>query len=469
MGSGLIQLLFNGQQDIYLKSNPQITMFKKIFKTHTNFATESISVNFNRTEANIYENTVFKAKLKRHADLVSQIYFCIELPDIVCDNIMNFRWIENLGAAIIDNCHVSIGGNIIDKQSGEFLHVMNSLTFSADKRKIYNGLIANTSEYNNPEDYQLEFNNLSRIPLRYRVGSSYPVVRNLNIAPGDEDNFQPSIPYRKLYIPLQFWFNKDIGNALPLVSLQYSEVEITIEIKPLVQLYKLFYTRNGLSDYYAPNGFINAHHLKNFVTNLRKRFLISDTVLDLRANLEVNYIYLDNLERKYFAYKPLEYLIEQTTRIERISLEQNNMIELILQNPIKEIIWFCRRNDINLNNNWFDFTDTRSTKILKTAKIMFNGIDRIDEKESEYFNWLQPFQHHTGTGKQGLYCYSFSLYPEEYQPSGSVNASRINKIQFFLKLRKTMDSSYKYDVVFYVINYNILKVMSGIASVAYAL
>ena len=106
---------------------------------------------------------------------------------------------------------------------------------------------------------------------------------------------------------------------------------------------------------------------------------------------------------------------------------------------------------------------------MKSAKIMFNGIDRIEEKDAEYYNYLQPFQHHSGTGKLGLYSYSFALYPEEYQPSGSVNASRINKIQFYLKLKKTRDPSYKYDVVFYVINYNILKIMSGIASVAYSL
>lgn len=469
MGSGLMQLLFFGQQDIYLKSNPSITFFKKVFKTHTNFSMESIRVDMNRTEANIYDTTIFKTKIPRHADLVAQIYLAVQLPDIISDNIMNFRWIENIGDALIKSCSVTIGGNMIDQQSGEYLHATNALTKSRDHRELYNNMTANVPQFNNPEQFQLDFSNLSRIPLRYRVGGSYPMVRDTNIPLGEEDNFEPSIPRRTIYIPLQFWFNKDLGNALPLVSLQYAEVEITIEIRAISDLYRLFYNKDGIQDYYAPSTYINAHRLKNFVTNARQRFLISDDILDLRTYLEVNYIYLDTLERKYFAYKPLEYLIEQTTRIERISLEENNVLDFVLQNPCKEIYWFLRRNDVDKTNTWFDFTDGKLTQIMKTAKLMFNGIDRMEEKNAEYYNWLQPYQHHTGIGKLGLFSYSFAAYPEEYQPSGSVNMSRINKIQFVLRTKKTQNPSYKYDVVFFVINYNILKVMSGIASIVYSL
>jgi hypothetical protein len=470
MPQGLMDLLYVGNQDLYLKSNPSITFFKKVYRTHTNFAQESVRVDFQRSDANVYEKTQFKAKIMRHADLVAQIYFVMELPDIISDNVMSFRWIENIGEAIIDNYQISIGGNIIDKQTGEFLHAMNYMTISADKRALYNQMTGNVIENNNPEQFQIDSNNLSLIPIRYRIGGAYPTNTDPNAFLGDEDSFYPSIPKRKIYIPLKFWFNKDIGNALPIVSLQYAEVEISLELRAISDLYKLFYNLDGVQDFYAPAPYINAHQIKNFVSNARQRFMISDTVLDIRAYLEVNYIYLDNLERRYFAYKPLEYLIEQTTRIERISLEENNIIDFVLQNPIKEILWFCRRDDVKKRNAWFDFTEIKDKgRIMKSAKLMFNGIDRISEKDAEYFNWLQPYQHHTGTGKPGLFCYCFSLYPEEYQPSGSVNASRINKVQFYLKARKTQDPSYKYDVVFYVINYNILKVMSGMASVAYSL
>lgn len=125
-----------------------------------------------------------------------------------------------------------------------------------------------------------------------------------------------------------------------------------------------------------------------------------------------------------------------------------------------------RRNDQNLNNNWFDYLD-KAEKILKTAKIMFNGIDRIDEKDAEYFNYLQPYQHHTGNPKDGLFIYSFSIFPEEFQPSGSVNASRINNLQFYFTARKPRDTSYSYDATFYITNYNFLRISSGLAGVVY--
>lgn len=465
MGAGLVQLLFYGQQDIYLKSNPSITFFKKVYRTHTNFSMEGIEVNLNRTEANIYEKTLFRAKIQRHADLVAHIYLVIELPDIISDNNLSFRWIENMGEAMIDNCYISIGGNIIDKQSGEYMHAYNYLSHGRDRRELYNKMTGNVNEISNPEQYQLDYANLSRIPLRYRVGGSYPIGKDT----GNISDFTPSIASRKIYIPLQFWFNKDVGTALPLVSLQYAEVEVVIEIRPIVELYKIYYAKNGKYDFYAPDISNTQHKISNFVSNTRSKYSISDSILDMKAYLDINYIYLDNLERKYFAYKPLEYLIEQVTRIEQIDLEENNIINLVLQNPVKEIIWYLRRNDIDINNNWFLFTETNGTNIMKTAKIMFNGVDRINDKDAEYYNWVQPYQHHTGIGKPGLYCYSFALYPDEYQPSGSVNMSRINKIQIALNVNIPTDQSYKYDVVFYVLNYNILKVMSGMASVVYSL
>jgi hypothetical protein len=465
MGAGIMQLLFFGQQDIYLKSNPSITFFKKVFKTHTNFAMESIKVELNKTDTNIYQTTVLKAKIPRHADLVSQIYFVFEIPEIISDNIMGFRWIPNLGEAIISNYYISVGGSIIDKHYGEYLHIMNNLTSTADKRRLFDSMTGNTLQLTEPDTYAMQTNNLiSHSSVRYRIGSAYPTYKAFD--PTKPDDYQPSIPTRKIYVPLRFWFNKDIGSALPLVSLQYSEVEITIELRPWAELYKLFYKKNGAQDYYAPNLYIEAHQMKNFVSNYRQKFLLSDTVIDCRCSLECNYIYLDTLERQYFAYKPLDYLIEQLTQINKHSIQENTVLDLVLQNPVKEVIWVTKRNDIGIKNDWFNFTDNYE-KIMLTAKLMFNGMDRMEEKDAEYYNYVQPYQHHTSCGKDGLYVYSFAVFPEKYQPSGSVNCSRINNIQFYMKSRKPRDTSYKYDVTFYAINYNFLRISSGLAGVVY--
>lgn len=465
MPGGIMQLIFFGQQDIYLKSNPSITFFKKVFKTHTNFSMESIRLDFNKTDTNIYENTILKVKIPRHADLIGQIYFVFEIPEIISDTVMNFRWIEHIGETIIDNYYISIAGNIIDKQYGEYLHIQNNLTFSSEKRDAFDRMTGNTIELNNPEKYALLINNLSNPPLRYRIGNSYPTYKPYD--PANPSSYKPSIATRKIFVPLTFWFNKDLGSALPLISLQYSEVEITIEMRPWTQLYKLFYNKLGKQDYYAPNLYIQSHQLRNFVSNVKQNFCTSDTIIDCRCYLEANYIFLDNIERQYFAYKPIDYLIEQVTRIQRMNIAENSVIDMVLQNPVKEIIWILQRNDANIKNNWFDYLDNYN-KIMKSAKILFNGMDRIAEKDAEYFNYLQPYQHHSGNPKDGLFTYSFSIDPENFQPSGSCNMSRINNIEFYMSCNKPVDSSYMYNATFYIINYNFLRISSGLAGVVYS-
>jgi len=464
MGAGIMQLLFFGQQDIYLKSNPSITFFKKVFKTHTNFAMEPMKVELNKTDTNIYQTTILKAKIPRHADLIGQMYFVFDIPEIISDSVMGFRWIPNLGEAIIKNYSISVGGSVIDKQCGEYLHILNNISQSSDKRGMLDKMSGNTLQLTDPDAFALQANNLSHPPLRYRIGSAYPTYTPHD--PNNPTGYKPSIATRKIYVPLKFWFNRDMGNALPLVSLQYSEVELTIELRPWVELYRLFYNKSGVQDFYAPNLYIEAHQLKNFVSNVKQKFLVSDTVIDCRCYLECNYIYLDTLERQYFAYKPLDYLIEQVTQIPKYNVQETTVLDMILQNPVKEIFWVMRRSDTNLKNDWFNFMDNFE-KIMLTAKMMFNGIDRMDEKDAEYYNYVQPYQHHTCNSKDGLYMYSFSLFPEKYQPSGSVNCSRINNVQFYLTTRKPRDSSYTYDVTFYAINYNFLRISSGLAGVVY--
>lgn len=429
MAGGLIQLLAWGSQNIILNGNPSITFFKKVRKSHSNFSMESIRVNLNRSDANIYTNTVYKAKLERHGDLVQQIYFVFELPDIV-SNTMRFHWIQNFAEAFIDNYYITVGGALIDRQYGEFLHVTNMLTLGDDKRDIYDKLIGNVKELTNPDKF-----------LPY---------------PSDT----PVIGSRKIYIPLNFWFNKDTASSLPLICLQYTDTEITIETRPIIDIYKV-YER-------APSPSSGSESLAALVFNDNNKYMLSDSVIDIKAYLEVNYFFVDTLEREYIALNAHEYLVEQTTRIERFGLTANNIFEMVLQNPVKEFIWVLKRDDVGERNDWFDFTD-HGKHIMKSAKILFNGMDRIDEKDAFYFNYVQPYQYHKGNKKDGIYVYSFSLNPEDVtQPSGSCNMSRINRVQMMVKLIDTLTSTYKYDLTLYAINYNFLKISSGLAGIVFS-
>jgi Large eukaryotic DNA virus major capsid protein/Major capsid protein N-terminus len=467
MGAGVMQLAFFGQQDTYIYSNPNITFFKKVYQTHTNFAMEPISVNLNNTNTNIYEKTILKVKIPRHADLLSQIYFVFDLPEILSNNLYRFRWVDNIGETFIDNYSVSIGGSIIDKQYGEYLHIMNCLTFTENKRNCFDKMSGNILKNTNPAAYTLNQINISDPPVRYRIGANYPVGIDYN--PLDPASYKPSISTMKIHIPLLFWFNKSIEDSLPLIALQYSEVELTIELRPWVELYRLYYSIDGKDDYYAPNKFLDEHQLKHFVSNVRTAHLINDSVIDAKCYIDCNYIYLDKVERDYFAQKSLDYIIEQVIQVNHYNIKDNAIIDLVLQNPIKELYWCLKRSDVSKYNTFFEYQDTKFD-IMESAKIIFNGTDRIEMKPGSYFNYVQAFQHHSGNNKDGLYVYSFSIYPENLrQPSGSCNFSRINNVQLQMNLKPTIGNSYAYDLVVYSTNYNFLRISSGLAGLAFSI
>lgn len=460
MAGGLMQLLAFGNQNIYLNGNPSMTYFKKVFHTHTNFAMESISVVLSRTTANIYQPTLFQAKVPRHSDLIQEVYFVMELPDIVSNDDYRFRWIENVGEAVIKSSYVRINGTQVDAQSGEFMHIRNQLGLSVDKRVLYDKLIGNVKSVHTPTEDTDNGGTLA--------GASRDYVVTANAYPSSDDPAIPSIVSRKLYIPLQYWFNKDPGNALPLVSLQYSETEIVVEIQPLMSLFRLL--GGSPLGYRAPSLTNPDHNLKNFITDTNQFFGLSTSLVDVKAYLEINYVYLDEKERLYIAHNPIEYLIEQTTVVQYRGLLLNTSIDLVLQNPVKELYWVIKRSDLDTTNDWFNFMDNRR-HIMATAKLSFNGLDRLDSKDFMYYNYVQPFQHHKGGSKDGIYMYSFSLSPDDYQPSGSCNFSRINKTQLQIVLQNAApaDGSYTYDISIYSVAYNFLKVSDGTAGVVFVL
>ena len=456
-GGGATQLVFYGQQNIKLNGNPRSTYFKTKYKSTTNFSMESISVSLNTTMANVFESTTYQTKIDRHGDLIKDIYFTITLPDIISSTADSFRWVSDLGPALIDNYSISIGGQVIERNTGEYLYIMNQLSMNKDKREIYNKMTGNSLELNNPNQFYFNKSDSKVLPLRYRIGNSYPGIES-------NQNGNVSIRSRKLYIPLTFFFNKNPGNCLPLVSLQYSEVLISVTIRPLIELYKLNYNLNGVTDFYAPDQYNSIHNLENFVSNMNFSYMTNPTVINLQTSLEVNYIFLDSPERKLFAYKPLEYLIEQTQQINYYAIPEISNIQLYLNNCVKEIVFVLKRNDLNIKNDYFNYTDNLD-QILINAQILFNGYERITKKDAYYFNYVQPFECHTNTC-DGIYLYSFSLNPEQYQPSGSVNTSKINKIQLLLELIKPK-GDYSYDLSIYATNYNFLTISAGLAGTTF--
>jgi hypothetical protein len=447
MPGGLIQLVAYGAQNVFLNGNPSVSFFKKVYKTHTNFSTESMKVVFNRNYLNYDSSSILIAKIARNADLVQEIYFSFKVPNIKKfsndGELEDFRFVKNLGEVMIENYKIYIGGTLMDTQYGEWLHIWNELSIESSKKYGYDKMIGNIPELYMPDIY----NNLTEGQIQ--------------------------IDSRRLYVPLKFWFNKNPGLALPLIALQYHEIEIHLEIRPFKDLVTINQSK--------PDGTRSVS--KYFDESLTDK-------LSIDPYLEVNYVFLDSVERNYIAVSSHDYLIEQVVRIPFKSVKQFDINTLVLQNPVKEIIWVLNRDDVNETNNWFEYTDTqvedvvqsendcdtpcreKEMDILTSATFLFNGIERMEEKDASYFNLIQPYQHHSVVPSPGIYVYSFSLLPEQFQPSGSCNMSRIKKIELkteTIKPKPKTDSDmYSYDMRVYVINYNFLRVKGGLGGLAFS-
>jgi hypothetical protein len=456
MPGGTLQLVFQGSQDLILTGNPSMSFFRSIFRSHSRFAMESMRIAMTRSTANVYDRTQFSVKLPRNADMVSNMYFTFKLPDVYAPvDRPVFAWVEYVAEAAIEEFQLTIGGALVDRQYGEWIRIWNELTQDGARRLLYDKMTGNVTDMVDPR-------------AAYTETRIYPIAENIYPFSDPNGSAPPTIRGRRVYVPLPFWFTKHPGAALPLIGLQYHEIEIQLTMRPIAQLYRLFGSRDGVVDYWAPDATTPSHALRGYLKS-DEPMAVTDTVLDVQAGLEVNYIFLDGPERTFFALKPTDHLIEQVTRVQANGLSQNQLVDLVLQNPVKELFWTLQRDDAPDHNAWYDYTDAGG-EIMTSAQLLFNGMPRIEEKESTYFTLVQPYQHHSGANlTPGVHCYSMSLHPEAFNPSGSFNASRINRIQLLLRTRAPDDESYTYRANIYAVNYNFLRMSAGMAAVMFAL
>jgi hypothetical protein len=384
---------------------------------------------------------------------------------------------------------------------------------TAEQQKGYFKMIGNTTKLTYITEPATD------VPTNYGPKESLPETTlylplqfwlNTPCGLGSNDNYGPkeSLPETTLYVPLQFWFNRHSGLALPLIALQYHDVKINLDFRPIGECLWAVDTRNTKA------------------TSAYKQSLVA-------ASLYVDYIFLDTDERRRMAQNPHEYLIEQLqfTGDESVGSSSNN-IKLNFNHPVKELIWvvqpdanvdYCSSLDSSLDTKSqlfkvhgaqpFNYTDAidilpnstsafgstptptsidnkQSKKFdaktfvlaetaldmhcwgenpVTTAKLQLNGQDRFSEREGSYFDKVQPFQHHTRHPDTGINVYSFALRPEIHQPSGTCNFSRIDNATLQLVLSNpTVEGIATAKVRVYAVNYNILRVMSGMAGLAYS-
>jgi len=403
MGGGLMQLVDYGAKDIYLTGNTQITFFKVVYRRHTNFAIESIAQTFNGTADFGKKVTV---TVSRNGDLVSQVYLQCAIPDIIgVGGSENVNWNAEVGHFIINSVEVEIGGQRIDKHYGTWLSIWSALTLANGHTNGYNSMIGNTGALTTPST---------------------------------SDTSAATI-----YVPLQFWFNRNPGLALPLIALQYHEVKFNIEFAAFADVT----TQNGGT----PNAAVS----------------LGDT------SLWIDYIYLDTDERRRFAQTSHEYLIEQLQFTGDESLSgANNKVKLNFNHPVKEMIWVVQDDNISGNNftdaNGASSSTANGNNPISTAKLQLNGHDRFAQRAGTYFNWVQPYQCHTNIPRSGINVYSFGIKPEEHQPSGTANMSRIDNATLSVNITSDAVTNTGNIIKVYAVNYNVLRIMSGMGGLAYS-
>ena len=516
MPGGLMQLIAYGAEDLYLTGNPQITHFKMVYRRHTNFSTEYIEQYFfTLPNFTTDQKTIAKVKIQRNADLLHDTYLVYDLPNVVSTVEENFHWVRNLGHNIIFSVEITVDGQRISIQYGQWLNIWSELTVTQSKRFAYDRLVGHFYK------------------LRPGHGEYYPEKGDNNI----------DIPTTRLIIPFEFWFCQNPGLSIPLIALQYTELWIYVEFNPLNDLFTI--GQNNL----APCAFFG--NCENTDDPLRKKLeaqglnacnvfwhFVCRSEWGQNTFLLANYIYLDTDERRKFAQSSHEYLFHQVQRRLFTGLRAGtNIMELDLFHPTKELIWVIQRENVRLLNDWnnytfvelyhdyinlkqeyklkFDFlnhpedtnflTSTNDfiadiekqpfirnepcflgpglsknlafndyVNIMLSAKLVFNGHDRFEERSHVFFNYQQPYKYHTHSAPDGVNVYSFALHPEETQPSGTCNFSRLQRAELMVRLRRDkcdndeeINIPNSYNLFLYGLSYNVFRIMGGIGQVAF--
>jgi len=482
------------------------------------------------------------------------------------------RWLDFPGEQLIAQVEVEIGGQRIDRQYGDWMHIWNQLTMTAEQQRGYFKMIGNTTQ------------------LTFITDPSFSDVESPcdSLAPRQVCAPRNALPETTLYVPLQFWFCTNPGLALPLIALQYHEVKINLDIRPIDECLWAVTTLSCNSGAAPNSGSLNpagaAYSANQYAPGRPVPAAIAYNQSLVAASLYVDYVFLDTDERRRFAQNPHEYLITQLqfTGDESVGSSANK-IKLNFNHPVKELIWvvqpdqnvdYCSSlvcdatlfkvlgaqpfnytdaidalpnavhafggpagiaedsrafidarglfqdagaldyipasgftgywhgpsnpyNEVNLggvqnilNTSGLDAATIaalsegtssghRSETSLDmhcwgqnpvvTAKLQLNGQDRFSEREGTYFSWVQPYQAHTRNPDEGINVYSFALRPEEHQPSGTCNFSRIDNATLQLVLSSaTVSGTATAKVRVYALSYNVLRVMSGMAGVAYS-
>jgi hypothetical protein len=467
MTGGLIQLASYGGADIYITGNPEITYFKTVYRRHTNFAKESI---IQHIDGRVGYGRTVNIDITRAGDLLGAIWLQLRPPFFAAAN--TWYYTQGLGNALIKRVDLVIGGQLIDRQYGEWMSIWEELSVSTGRRP---GLDAMT---------------LTNVPMT-------------DLATKTSEG---TTPY--LNVPLQFWFCRNPALALPIVAMSLHEIRLQLEFGNLEDITSSYKPSTATNPAYYPLVVPNDANMANYTSGQ-----------NMECEVWATYYHLDSDERRQLVQNPLEYLIEQVQfkgSQEYREDTRNIKYDMGFANPVKEIIWGIRPI-LDIPNSVLSATAFRAYRTrtqpsfgqfwgeFESGVIRFNSQNRMKDRPSTHFLLTQNYQHHTRvprynqlTGSQveatretgpvyvaKLYTYSFGLNPEQHQPSGTANFTKLDDASIELRGISTPDPL-TYDVggsstavnkltqyydglelVVYATSYNVLRVKDGMCGLAF--
>lgn len=425
MSGGILQLVSYGSADIYLTGDPQVTFWRQVSRRYTNFAVESVLQTFHGTAD--FGRRV-SVTLAHTGDLIHRMYLEVTLPPIdrsdlpVAYQDKAYYWVPKVGMALIKSTELEIGGIRIDKHPSEWMDAWSSLSYKNEKDFGFRRMIGD-------------------VPLEERRADT-PMT---------------------LYIPLMFFFNNQHGLALPLVSISFHEVRLNFEFRTLNELLVP-----------PPNPYANPSQAQ-IQQYMNEVFVDETSATAMNCDLYADTVYLDVSERRRFSKNPQEMLISvvQFLGDDVISPAEASADGLLTRklalnfvHPVKELVWMFVPEDKLAEKQYFEYAD-----VVEEVSILLNGHPRFAPRKGSYFRHVQPWQHHTSTPTKPVYVYSFGLHPEEAQPSGTLNFSRIDQAHMIMRIRLPKNAAGQYvggRLKIFASSYNVLRIKSGLAGLAYS-
>ena len=488
MPGGLLQLVGVGAQNELVNGNPSMTHFRAVYRRHTNFAMEHIRMPFSSSnlEFSSTGTRMISCRIDRYAQLIHDCYLSITLPniwsplkslgtalppdgypDITTSIGYEFQWIPNIGYNLIDHVDLVMNGQVIQRLRGEWLKFYSYLTHDKNKRLIVDQMVGNVKELYDPAN---AYDRVSQYPHAVTPASVDPTILPATTTP------EPSIRSRQLLVPLHFWFCENPGLALPLVSLQNSEVYINVTLRNLNDLYTVIDV-NPTSSTYGQRVRPTNYPLVNFLSPPTTAGTPSDTTLTTffpNPYIEGNFIYLTDMEMNQLAVADQTFLVKTVNFVgKQGQFGGNTDLELPMHNLVTRIVFAAQRSDKILENDWDNYTNwdnpnrapwtpangSIATSILTSGEqqissvyprdpmldgvLLLDGKERFSTKPLPFFSLLQMYRHTTGDAPSlpGVYMYSFALDHDQYQPSGALNGSMFNKIVLRMTLLQPLPLS----------------------------